>query len=338
VIAQTSNEHLDELNARAQAIRAQHHELGDHAFDVAGRPYRLHAGDEIQIRRSINHPDLGQLRNGTTGHILDSDPHDETLTLGLADGRHVALDRAQIDKADIRLAYVQHPFPAQGQTTDTTHLIFAEHATREGSYVALTRARHRTHIHASLDQLDPEDAQEPVGALARHMSRSEPELPSIYTPLAHEAHLREQQAREGGDRERQAAIGAVPQGILTPAQQLLRAHQGRISAAEHARAVLGPRPQAAGANLAAWERAALTIKRYRTHYNLMPDEPTPLGPEPPPGQFQQRYDRRQAATEILEALNELGRPVGRQRPIEERTPNPPGLSHDELDQGIRWEP
>jgi hypothetical protein len=236
------------------------------------------------------------------------------------------------------IAYVQHPFPAQGQTTDTTHLILAEHATREGSYVALTRARRRTHIHASLDQLDSDDTQGPLAALARHMSRTEPELPSIQTPLAHEAHIREQQALGRDDRERQAAIGAVPRGILTPARRLLHAHQERISAAEHARAVLGPRPQAAGANLAAWERAALTIKRYRTHYNLRPDEPTPLGPEPPPGQFQQRHDRRQAATEILEALNELGRPVYRQRQIEERTPSTPGLGHDELDQGIQWEP
>jgi conjugative relaxase-like TrwC/TraI family protein len=103
VIAQTSNEHLDELNARAQAIRAQHNELGDRGLAVAGRPYRLHAGDEIQIRRSIHHPDLGQLRNGTTGHILDSNPHDEALAVSLRDGRLVVLDRAQIDRADIRL-------------------------------------------------------------------------------------------------------------------------------------------------------------------------------------------------------------------------------------------
>jgi hypothetical protein len=59
VIAQTSNEHLDELNARAQAIRHQHGQLSKHSLPVPGRPYRLHAGDIVQIRRTINHPRHG---------------------------------------------------------------------------------------------------------------------------------------------------------------------------------------------------------------------------------------------------------------------------------------
>ena len=42
--------------------------------------------------------------------------------------------------------------PAQGQTTDSAHLIVAEHATQEGSYVALTRARHRTDVYAHIDE------------------------------------------------------------------------------------------------------------------------------------------------------------------------------------------
>ncbi len=45
VIAHTSNEHVDELNARAQAIRRQHRQLGDQHVPVPGRPYDLHAGD-----------------------------------------------------------------------------------------------------------------------------------------------------------------------------------------------------------------------------------------------------------------------------------------------------
>ncbi len=46
VIAQTSNERLDELNARAQAIRIERGELGDDSVPVPGRPYRLYPGDE----------------------------------------------------------------------------------------------------------------------------------------------------------------------------------------------------------------------------------------------------------------------------------------------------
>jgi conjugative relaxase-like TrwC/TraI family protein len=199
VISQTSNEHLDELNARAQAIRDQAGELGHTPAEVPGRPYRLHPGDQIQIRRSIHHPTLGALRNGTTGQITNIARDGQELTLQLPDGRETVLDRRHIDQADLRLAYVQHPFPSQGHTTDTTHLIVGEHATRQGSYVALTRAREQTHIYASHDAIEPEDGHDHLAALAESMNRSEEELPSIDTPLAHEAAIEEQQQLERGE-------------------------------------------------------------------------------------------------------------------------------------------
>jgi conjugative relaxase-like TrwC/TraI family protein len=81
VLAQTSNDHLDELNARYQAIRHQHSELGIDAIAAPGRPYSLHPGDEVQVRRTINHPDHGPLRNGTTALIRDIDPSAQTIEL-----------------------------------------------------------------------------------------------------------------------------------------------------------------------------------------------------------------------------------------------------------------
>lgn len=149
----------------------------------------------MQIRHTIHHPEHGQLRNGTAAKVARVDPRTRELDLQLTDGRHVRLtDRqiwfaselvTQIDQADLRLAYVQHPFPAQGHTTDTTHLIVAAHATREGTYVALTRAREQTHIYA---QNAPE-AESQIESLAERTSRSEPDLPSIQWPLAHEIGL-----------------------------------------------------------------------------------------------------------------------------------------------------
>ncbi len=203
VVAQTSNEHLDELNARAQAIRHQHGELGDRGLPLTGRPYALRPGDHIQIRHPIEHEQLGRIPNGTTGQVLDLDADHQQATVRLDDGRRARLTQAQADEASIRLAYVQHPFPAQGHTTDTTHLIICEHATQEGCYVALTRARHHTHIHAvnphrQLEQLElgqPPD-EDPLAQLAQQMSRAEPELASIRTPLAHEHHITHQHAHE----------------------------------------------------------------------------------------------------------------------------------------------
>ena len=184
VIAQTSNEHLDELNARAQAIRRQDHQLSADSLPLTGRPYQLHAGDDIQLRASIPHPDHGTLRNGTTATITTLNPDTGTAGLTFSNGREVTLTRSQLDQAQARLAYVQHPFPAQGTTTDTTHLIIAEHPTQEGTYVALTRARDHTHLYAATDPLDPE--QPPLPQLAHRVSATEPDLPSIAQPLAHE--------------------------------------------------------------------------------------------------------------------------------------------------------
>jgi conjugative relaxase-like TrwC/TraI family protein len=199
VIAQTTNEHLDELNARAQAIRHQAGELGHDGVEVPGQPYQLYPGDEVQIRHTVHHDELGALRNGTTARIADVDRGGE-VALRLSDGRTALLDRAQIDQADIRLAYVQHPVPAQGQTTDTAHLIVAEHATQEGSYVALTRARKRSDIYAAIDEEDLETDRDQLGVLAQHMSRAEPEVPSIDTPLAHEAEVQTEHELELNDR------------------------------------------------------------------------------------------------------------------------------------------
>jgi conjugative relaxase-like TrwC/TraI family protein len=189
VISQTTNDHLDELNARAQAIRHQDGDLGRQGAELPERPYRLYRGDEVQIRHTIPDPEHGALRNGTTAQVTDVKRSGNQLTLRLPDGTETTLERAQIEQADIRLAYVQHPFPSQGQTTDTAHLIAGEHATQEGSYVALTRARERTDIYASSDTLAIDEVDDRLLALADSIGQSEDETPSIDTPLAHERAL-----------------------------------------------------------------------------------------------------------------------------------------------------
>jgi conjugative relaxase-like TrwC/TraI family protein len=196
VIAQTSNEQLDELNARAQAIRAERGELEHDGLRVPGRPYALHDGDEVQIRRTTRTDD-GQLRNGTLGQVTAIDSRSQTVSLRLSDDRTALLSDQQLARADVRLAYVQHPFPAQGQTTDTAHLIIGEHATSEGTYVALTRARQQTHMYAAFEG-DAEPDTDRLAELAERISRSEPDLPSIRTPLAHEADVNERLASSTG--------------------------------------------------------------------------------------------------------------------------------------------
>ena len=190
VIVETSNEQLDALNARAQAIRLEAGELGHESVPLTGRPYGLRANDGIVVRAPVRHQDLGPVRNGVTGQVLDVDTNAGTATLRLSDGREAAFDRGLLDAGQVRLAYVSHPFPAQGRTTDTTHVIAGPLSTAEGSYVALTRAREHTHLYASSDQLElPEQREPALAALAERLGRSEPDLPSIRVPLAHEQHV-----------------------------------------------------------------------------------------------------------------------------------------------------
>jgi MoxR-like ATPase len=203
VIAQTSNDQLDQLNARAQAIRRQHGELGDDSIDIPERPYGLRTGDLIQIRHTINHPEHGQLRNGTNATVTNTNPRSGELVLQLAAGSELTLDERQIEQADLRLAYVQHPFPVQGHTTDTTHVIIGTQATREGTYVALTRSREQTQIYSGPS--DSSRGADRLEQLAERVSQTEPEIPSISAPLAHEAAVTINVSREN----RQPPLDAI---------------------------------------------------------------------------------------------------------------------------------
>jgi conjugative relaxase-like TrwC/TraI family protein len=205
VVVQTSNDALDGLNARAQALRIQDGLLtGEQEIALAGRPYGLYGGDEIVLRAASTHPGLGAVRNGTRGTVLDVADDDEHATLRLADGREAVWERAQLDAASARLSYVSHTFPAQGQTVDRAHVIAGEHADANGTYVALTRARESTRIYASVERLSPgdepagvlSDRQALVEALAGQLGREEVELPSIAVALAHERHVEAEVDRE----------------------------------------------------------------------------------------------------------------------------------------------
>jgi hypothetical protein len=153
-------------------------------------PYELHPGDHVQVRRTIAQPDHGQLRNGTGAVVADVDTQARELDLQLADGTQIRLTEQQLAGADLRLAYVQHPFPAQGQTTDTAHLIVTGQVTREGTYVAVTRARDQTHIYAA-GPSDRPPGVDRLEDLAERLGRTEPEVPSIRTQLAHEDRIRD---------------------------------------------------------------------------------------------------------------------------------------------------
>lgn len=212
VVCQTSNDQLDALNARAQALRVQDRDLGEQAVPLRGRPYGLHAGDELVLRAPTVHPELGAVRNGSRGRVIDVTDNGNSATVRLSDGREGVWARAQLDAGKARLGYVSHSFPAQGQTADRGHLIADRLADAQGTYVALTRAREQTRIYASTQRLDidpgpgvDDERGLQVARLAEALGRTQPEVPSIALPLAHEQHVTAEQARE-----------TLPPGPLVP--------------------------------------------------------------------------------------------------------------------------
>ena len=122
-MAETSNEELDALNARAQAIRRQEGELGEDERARHGPAIRLAHRRHIVVRAPSSSPGFrsGPQRDQRRGGDVDAGLGQATLRL--TDGREGPFDKRLLDAAQIRLAYVSHPFPAQGQTTDTTHVI-----------------------------------------------------------------------------------------------------------------------------------------------------------------------------------------------------------------------
>ncbi len=147
------------------------------------------------------HPELGAVRNGTRGTVLDVAEDEQHATVQLTDGRQAGFDRGQLDAASARLGYVSHTFPAQGQTVDRCHVIAGEHADSNGTYVALTRARERTHLYASAERLDSIEQdragrEDRLARLADRLGRSEPEVASIAVALAHEQRVERELAEQ----------------------------------------------------------------------------------------------------------------------------------------------
>lgn len=182
VLSEATNEQLDELNAELQAIRLDARELGEEGMPVAGRPYALHRGDRVVVRAQFEHPGVGKVRNGELGTIAALEDGHVVVELG-DEQRVVRLDVAGVGAADLRLAYAQHPHPAQGVTTGHAVDLVGPLATRRGQYVSLTRGRDSQVLVTNYEDLGVEPGigrDAALAALAQQLDRDEPEMPSLH--------------------------------------------------------------------------------------------------------------------------------------------------------------
>lgn len=106
------------------------------------------------------------MENGTLGEVPGVNEHEHRVELRTAEPqpRDVSFDAREF--SDVRLAYAQHLYKAQGATVDRALLLTGGWQTdRERAYVGLTRARERTDVYVSREDLG-EQGLDP-GAITR---------------------------------------------------------------------------------------------------------------------------------------------------------------------------
>jgi conjugative relaxase-like TrwC/TraI family protein len=131
--------------ARADQI-AKGNVTGPELTAPGGRRYAV--GDQIVTLT----PDLDR-RWVTSERGQIAAVHDQGLTIQFERDRSVTLSGSEIDEDHLDHAYALTVHRTQGATVDTAHVL-ADGGGRELTYVAMSRARTTTHVHAVADNLD----------------------------------------------------------------------------------------------------------------------------------------------------------------------------------------
>jgi len=209
MLTDASNVELDRINALAQERRAQAGELGAHSVELPGRAYGLSAGDEVIFSAAHKPPGQPRVENGTLGVVTEAaDTNRLSIETKGSEVREVHLDVEEF--SDLRLSYAQHVYKAQGRTVDRAFVLTGGWQTdRERSYVALSRAKERTDIYASREDLGEQGLDAgAVERLGEAMMQSHAQDPSISTPVAAEHESEASQAmREAQELERDRGAG-----------------------------------------------------------------------------------------------------------------------------------
>ncbi|HWG08237.1 MAG TPA: MobF family relaxase [Solirubrobacteraceae bacterium] len=210
MLTDASNAELEAINALAQERRAQAGELGSHHAQLPGRPYRLAAGDEVMLTAALYPRGEQRLENGTVADIIDTrGENGVTIRTNEAPPREVALDTREF--SELRLAYAQHVYKAQGRTVDQAFVLMGGwQSDRENAYVALTRAREQTDIYVCRDELGEQGME--AGAIERLSERiemSNAQQPSIAferRKRGHEREMHREQERDEREHDRDPGI------------------------------------------------------------------------------------------------------------------------------------
>ena len=222
MITDSSNEERDEMNALAQDRRAQAGELGSDRVGLPGKPYGLAAGDEVIFTDKSRIKRLKRIENGITGTIIHASENERKVTILTRESppRKVEVDTEKF--SEISLAYAVHIRKGQGLTAETSGILAGGWQTdKEHMYVSLTRARERTDVYVSREDLGEQGMD--TGAIERlgeRMARSRAQEASITKDVAQDRPADPEPTAEP-DRTVQPEPTAEQPAEIDPATQTL---------------------------------------------------------------------------------------------------------------------
>jgi conjugative relaxase-like TrwC/TraI family protein len=127
-----------ELNALArQRLHRDSRIAAEELTTAGGRGFAV--GDRALARRNDRRLEVV---NGTRGEVIAIEPDHSALTIRVADGRELTVDRPYLDDEHLDHGYALTAHAAQGATVDHAYVLGSDELYREWGYTALTR--HRT--------------------------------------------------------------------------------------------------------------------------------------------------------------------------------------------------
>jgi ATP-dependent exoDNAse (exonuclease V) alpha subunit len=190
IIASTNNQ-VDNLNARCQALRASRGELSPERFAIKIKgDFLAHPGDRILLRKSVAKLDVS---NGDFATVLSSDKARDELRVKLDDGgRVVTIPVAKYGRDNVSLGYAATSFLSQGASYESVYLfVHGNMSDAQMAYVMGSRHRQDCVLYTTID-----DAGENLTKLVRDLGRDRTKF------MAHDVPTPEREQHVGHEHER----------------------------------------------------------------------------------------------------------------------------------------
>lgn len=156
LLVAADNPAVDELNRRAQALRAAHGQI-----DTTGPAATLRdgaqawVGDRIVTRHNDRRRQVNQgkdfVKNGDEWEVTGVADDGAAVLRHASHGGTLALEPEYMAQ-HTQLAYASTVHRAQGSTVDTAHAVLTDRTDRAAAYVAVSRGRESNHVYLPLNE------------------------------------------------------------------------------------------------------------------------------------------------------------------------------------------